>query len=73
MALEAALGEHSSFLLAVGQGTDDGRWRVVVALDAQASRRLQRASEQPELRAVRQAVWVATDEEAAGLRKIVEG
>jgi hypothetical protein len=60
----ARLGRH--------QGRDDGRWRVVVALDAEASRHLQQAAAQPELRVVRRAVWAATDEEAADLRKIAK-
>lgn len=102
MAAEAALGEHSSFLVstnvaaikpgdriwfragvpeqrivAVGvvqaapyQGIGDDRWRIVVALDSAASRRLQQARRQPSVRAVRRAVWKATAHEAAELRKI---
>ncbi|WP_203911850.1 hypothetical protein [Rhizocola hellebori] len=101
LALEAASGEHSCFLVsahigdleredriwfraslpeqrlvAMGwvqapayEGTDDGLWRVVVAFDRDISRRLQQDRDAPVVRAARQAVWEATAEESAALKR----
>jgi hypothetical protein len=52
------------------QGTDDGRWRAVVALNHKATQRLQKAKQRPHIRAVRQAVWRASVDEVEDLLEI---
>jgi len=54
------------------RGTIDDLWRVVVAFDPGASRRLQQNPGEPVIRAARQAVWKATAEESTALERAAE-